>query len=153
EWLADLEPGARLAWVELLCYAKNEGLAGTVKKMSPAVFGRRFAIPAADVRAMLDAAIDHGAIEDTGDAWVIVTWATYQPKDATAAARMRKYRNEKSQLSPLRVTGANRGEHPRNPSRATKTTKTTLDITDDGAKAPLSDESDARSPNGAVSAD
>lgn len=102
EWLAVLEPAARLAWVELLTYVKTDGMAGTVKAVAPAVFGRKYAIPAAAVQAMLDAAQADGALEVGDASWTVVKWAEYQYVDPTAKDRMRKHRAEKSSLSPLR---------------------------------------------------
>jgi hypothetical protein len=93
-----------LAWVELLTYTKTDGQAGAVKAIAPAVFGRTFGINVADVNAMLAAAQageDPALMVDDGT-WIIVKWPDYQETDPTAAERQRRFRADRSRLSPLR---------------------------------------------------
>lgn len=93
DWLADLSPAARLAWIELLTYTKAEGVGGEVKAVSPGVFGRMCGIPAEDVAAMLDAAQKDGALVVEGRTWRIANWDAYQESDRTAAERKRRQRD------------------------------------------------------------
>lgn len=99
EWLADLSPAGRLAWVELLTYVKSEGLAGVAKRLAPTVFARKYAIPVGDVVAMLEAAIGDGAVMLDDESWIITGWPDYQETDPRAADRQKKFRAERSRLS------------------------------------------------------
>lgn len=101
EWLATVEPLARLAWVELLCYVKVHGTRGTSKAISPVVASRMWGVGEASVRAMLEAAERHGAL-DCQEGWTVTKWGEYQKPDATTTERSRRYRESKSRLSPSR---------------------------------------------------
>lgn len=103
EWLLNLTPAAQLAWVKFLCYVKTHGVKGKCRALTPAATAKRFAIPGADVGAMLNAAHADGAIETTSEGdWVVTNWAEYQETDYTAAERQRRHRKDRSRLSPLR---------------------------------------------------
>jgi len=93
EWLAELTPAARLAWVELLGYVKAHGYAGRARTVSPAVLGRMIAIEPDDIRAMLAAAAADDALQVDDGEWVVTGWRDHQG-DATAAERVRKYREK-----------------------------------------------------------
>jgi hypothetical protein len=139
EWLAELEPAARLAWVELLAYVKTEGIAGTAKAIAPTVFGRRFAIPPEAVRAMLQAAETGEAIACEDGSWRIVKWAEYQHTDPAAKDRMKKHRAEKSALSPLRRNARNTRNVTGSYDVTRHATETETVVTKEDAKASLSD--------------
>lgn len=133
EWLAELSPAARLAWVELLTYAKTDGTGGVVRAISPAVFGRNFGIPADDVRAMLEAAAsgdDPALIVDEGS-WIVSKWPDYQETDPTAADRMKRYRADRSRLSTTLQNRQN-GVTPSNETTkpVTDVTRNVTDVTD-----------------------
>lgn len=102
EWVGNLEPGGRLAWIELLAYAKRDGAGGSVKALTAAAFGRKIRVPAADVQAMLDEAAKDGALVIADGTWTLTNWTEYQEPDRTAAERQRRHRADKSRLSPLR---------------------------------------------------
>jgi hypothetical protein len=101
DWIGALEPGGRLAWVELLAYTKRDGSAGIVKALTPAAFARKIRVSTEDVSAMLEAARSDGALIDDDGSWIVANWPEFQETDPTAAERMRKYRAERSRLSPL----------------------------------------------------
>lgn len=109
EWLAELEPASRLAWVELLAYVKAEGVGGVAKAMSPAVFGRIAGIDPADVRALLDAAEADGALEIHDGEWRVTKWDAFQNPDRTAAERMRRHREKQDVTRNTRNDTRNKG--------------------------------------------
>lgn len=94
EWLADLPPASRLAWIELLGYVKAHGYDGKARAVSPSVFGRMYGIPAKDVQALLDAALADGALRADDGSWTITGWTAHQG-DPTGAQRVRRYRERK----------------------------------------------------------
>jgi len=95
EWLIDASDGARLAWIQLIAYAKASGSGGRVKAMSPRAFARAWFLSSdAVVSEMLTLAIADGAIEEDEDQWVLTGWAKHQG-DETAANRMVRYRERK----------------------------------------------------------
>ena len=121
DWVGGLQPAGRLAWVELLAYVKRDGTAGMAKALTAQAFARKIRVPVADAETMLEAAKADGALVEDETDWTITNWPEYQESDPRAAERMRRYRAERSKLSPLRrntrndtVTTRNRG---RNPSR------------------------------------
>lgn len=101
EWVAALEPEARLCWVELLGYVKAHGFGGRAKKLATSVAARNWGVTRNAVTAMLTAANADDALRIEGDDWVIPGWPEYQG-DPTAAERNQRYRQSKSRLSPLR---------------------------------------------------
>lgn len=101
EWVASLEPAARLCWVEMLGYVKAHGFNGRAKKLATGVAARNWGVTRNDVTAMLDAAKSDDAVREDGEDWVITNWPEYQG-DPTAAERNKRYRESKSRLSPLR---------------------------------------------------
>jgi DNA segregation ATPase FtsK/SpoIIIE-like protein len=92
EWLAVLEPAARLAWIEVLSHVKAHGFDGRVRAVTPVVFGRMVGIEAADVRTLLGAAQADGAMVMDDGHWVITGWMEHQG-DPTAKYRMQRYRD------------------------------------------------------------
>jgi hypothetical protein len=101
EWLADLAPAGRLAWIELLGYVKAHGYNGRVRHVTRNIFSRRFSIPKEDVSAMLDAAQGDGALLLVDGDWVITGWVEHQG-DPTAVERVRRSRER--QKEPENVT-------------------------------------------------
>lgn len=103
EWLVELTPAQRLCWVALLCYVKAHGIDGMVKRVSPALFAQRYVtgVTRNDVTVFEEAAILGGALAIEDGQWVVTGWKKYQG-DPTAPERMKRYRAEKSRLSPLR---------------------------------------------------
>lgn len=101
EWVAGLEPAARLCWVEMLGYVKAHGFNGRAKKLATNVAARNWGVTRNAVTAMLEAAESDDALRVEGDDWVIANWPEYQG-DPTAAERNKRYRQSKSRLSPLR---------------------------------------------------
>ncbi|HWV56065.1 MAG TPA: hypothetical protein VNZ57_01215 [Longimicrobiales bacterium] len=143
DWLVALNPGGRLAWIELLGYVKVFGSAGRAKAMGVAAAAKRWDIPAEDVQAMLDAAIEDEALQIDGDVWVVVNWNRYQDVDATAAERNRRYRQSRARLSPLRRNARNEtsparieASRGRNDCRVTSTSTSTVTETDGSSHHP-----------------
>lgn len=92
DWLVVLSAEARLAWVQLLCYAGVYGIGGVVKAQSALVFARKNFVGEEAVTQMLTAAKRDGALETSADGdWVIVNWNQYQV-DGTAADRKARHR-------------------------------------------------------------
>jgi hypothetical protein len=117
EWLIVLPPLQRLTWIEILCWVKLRGVAGRCRRPSTASVRVRTGVPEADIEALEKAAVEAEALAIEGDEWVIVKWDKYQKPDPTSAQRQRKYRKEKSRLSPLRRDKAFHSVTVRDPSR------------------------------------
>ena len=117
DWIIPLSPESQLAWLRLLCYTKAEGVKGRVKSMSPKTAGLEWRLSADSVVSMLEAAESDDAISVEGSEWVVTNWEVYNPSDATSAARSRRYRNDKSRLSPLRTVTRDNAPSRRDPSR------------------------------------
>jgi hypothetical protein len=99
EWVAALEPEARLAWVELLCHVKAHGYAGSVKRLPANVAARLWALRVTAVTQMEEAAIaDQALVIDDGE-WVITGWSARQ-SDPKAADRMKRYRERQQRDTP-----------------------------------------------------
>ena len=90
EWLAGLSAGARLSWIMLLCHTKRDGVAGTAKALSYNVAARRWGVTPAEVREMIEAAREDGAIYEEGGSWVVTAWGTYQTDHSNE--RVKRYR-------------------------------------------------------------
>ena len=91
EWLADIPAPSRLAWVELLCFVKSHGVAGSVKRPSNATLSRMWNISRNAIEAMFSAAFQDGAVVMDGPDLLITGWSDRQ-MDTRAAERMRAYR-------------------------------------------------------------
>lgn len=96
-WLDELQDGAASGcWPRVLSHAKRngvrEGSRCRVKSLDVGVASRKWHVSRETVQALLNAAVIDGALEIEGADWLIVNWETYQPRDATAAARMKKHR-------------------------------------------------------------
>lgn len=102
EWLAVLPGHVALCWPALLCYVKTRGIHGCCKQPSLRVLSQLWRVDLANVERLIDAAVAHGAIEVDGENWKIAKWPKYNPQDATAAGRAKRYRASRSRLSPLR---------------------------------------------------
>ncbi len=99
EWLSELPAASRLAWVELLCYVKTSGVAGSVKKPANDFLARIWGISKSSIEVMLAAASHDGAIVSDGSDIVITGWSVRQ-NDPRAAERMRAYRERLKGESP-----------------------------------------------------
>ena len=93
-WLFVLSAEARLAWVQLLCYVKAEGRAGTAPTIDPLVFSRLNFIGEESVSQMLHAAKADGALTEENGAWTITNWKDYQEADPTNAERQRRFKSK-----------------------------------------------------------
>jgi len=98
DWVAALEPEARLVWLELLCHVKAHGYDGKVKAPGLSAFARNTGVTRNAVTVLVDAATEHGALEIDGDDWVVTAWQKYQG-DTTAADRQRRYRERKQEVT------------------------------------------------------
>jgi hypothetical protein len=141
EWLADLEPAARLAWVELLGYVKANGVRGRCKAPKVRIFSRLVAIPMEDVEAMMAAGIADGALEIDGAEWIVVNWDDYQT-DKTAAERQARRRAAstdgppdppKSEHPPSRDVTRNGADVTRDIAHPSVTPRATVTLTGDEA--------------------
>jgi hypothetical protein len=74
EWVYMLDPLAQLAWIRLLLHVKTEGVKGTAKALSVPVASKKWGIPESDIRAMLAAAREDGALAE-GAEWSVTNWA------------------------------------------------------------------------------
>lgn len=81
---------------------KRAGVSGSVKALDLGVLARRWRVPSESIQALVDAAIADGAIMVEDGVWTLANWDVYQKPDLTAASRQRRYRADKSRLSPLR---------------------------------------------------
>ena len=121
DWIIDLPPGAQLTWIKLLTYAKACGTNGRVRAMTAKAAASRWRIPQPDVDACLTAAVLDGAVVVEDGDWVLTGWIRYQATDPTAAERVKRYRADKSRLSPLRVNTVTHRNVTPVLSRATET--------------------------------
>lgn len=142
EWVGGLEPAGRLAWVELMTYAKRDGVGGVVKALTPVAFGRKVRIPVEDVSAMLEAAIEDGALKSVDGNWILANWSSYQDSDSTAKERMRRYRAEKSALTPLRRNDRNEPSRPVTGGVTRRVTETETETETKQIKETVSNETD-----------
>lgn len=97
DWVAELSPGARLAWIMLLCHCREAGVNGTVKHMSYKTASRRWDIPESQIAEMYERAVEDGAIvlsiDEEGSSMASITnWDKYQD---SSAERVRKWREKK----------------------------------------------------------
>lgn len=130
EWLVELPPASRLAWVELLCFVKSYGVAGSVKKPTPAYLARIWGLSKSSIEVMFAAAFHDGALVQDGQDLIVTGWSVRQ-SDPKAAERMKAYRErlkgENADPEPENVTGVTRNVTalrpvtPVTPSRARAT--------------------------------
>ncbi len=99
EWIEDLPPASRLAWIELLCFVKTNGVAGSVKKPSPAYLARIWGLSKSSVEVMLAAASHDEAIFQDRENLMVTGWGVRQ-SDPKAAMRMTAYRERLKGESP-----------------------------------------------------
>ena len=91
EWLDDLGPEARLAWIGMLCYAKGYGVKGRIKRSFNRM-ARVTDVTRDALAAMEEAAIGADALSvDVDGYWVITNWEKYQG-DPTSIERKRRSR-------------------------------------------------------------
>ncbi len=93
EWLEELPPSSQLAWVKLLCYVKAFGVAGSVKKPSPASLARKWDLSRSSIEAMLAASFKNGAAVLEGSDLLITGWS-FRQMDPKAAARVKAWRSK-----------------------------------------------------------
>ena len=125
EWVSDLPPGGRLAWIALLAHAKLAGKEGSVQALAPRVAAKKWDIPQPDVEEMLAAAEADGALstDERGD-WIVTGWNRYQSPDPTNAERKRRWRERHDNgTGDTDGTGGTRTGTPGNtvPRHATET--------------------------------
>ena len=120
DWLAELPAPSRLAWVELLCFVKSHGVAGSVRKPSTAVLSRMWGISLNAIDTMFSAVFQDGAAVMDGYELIITGWGDRQ-MDKNAAERMRAYRErqqgKEADPDPPNVTDVTRN-NPNSPLRA-----------------------------------
>jgi hypothetical protein len=97
EWLADLPAPSRLAWVELLCFVKSHGVAGSVKRPSNAYLARHWDISKNAIEVMFAAAFQDSALVKDGQDLIVTGWSGRQ-MDKGAAERMRAYRERQKEV-------------------------------------------------------
>lgn len=138
-WLDALDGTAAGCWPRVLCLVKRSGSAGVIKAPDLGVLARRWRVPRESIDALLSAAQSDGALVVEGGLWSIPKWDIYQKPDLTAAERVKRYRAEKSRLSPLRRnTVSPRHDTPGNgvTRRVTETLTETSTSTDSSPAAP-----------------
>lgn len=151
EWIAGLPLGARLAWVLLIGHVKTRGIGGRAKAPSTSIIARKWDIPAADVEAMIRAAVDDGALEIQDGEWVLTAWARYQEPDLTAAERKRRERASRN--SATNGTGhAVTTVTPRDSGVTRHATETETETETKNPPLPAEEPPPHRNGNGAASA-
>lgn len=101
-WLDALDGIAAGYWPRILCLMKRSGVGGAMRSPDLGVLARRWRVPIEALAALVAAAEADGALVATETGWAIPKWDDYQKPDLTAADRMKRYRKDKSRLSPLR---------------------------------------------------
>lgn len=91
QWVAELSSSARLAWIELLCYMKAHGNAGSVKSLCATVAAREWGVTVEEFAQMMEAAIKDGAVVVDGGDWILTGW--HRQTDTTNAKRQAAYRD------------------------------------------------------------
>ncbi len=111
EWLEELPPASRLAWVELLCYVKAFGVAGSVKRPSNVYLAKIWGLSKSSIEVMFAAAFHDSALVMDGPDLIVMGWADRQ-SDPKAAERMKAYRErlkgESSDMEAPNVTPVTR---------------------------------------------
>lgn len=92
DWLAELPFDVRSCWPLLLCYVKTNGVGGECSVRKPATLARLWDAPERAVSALIDAAIEEGAVIVTDETLHVVKWADYQDD---VASRVRRHRDHK----------------------------------------------------------
>ena len=115
EWIAELPAPSRLAWVELLCFVKSHGIAGSVKKPGIGFLSSAWGISRNAIEAMFTASFQDGAVVMDGKTLIITGWGERQ-MDPKASERMRAYRErlkrEKPDPAPPPVATVTRNKPP-----------------------------------------
>ena len=94
DWLFDLSVGARLAWIELLCHTKRDGICGKTKAVSLKVASCKWRIPIADIGSMLTAAVSDNALLIADGYWTLTNWPRIQCESLERVKRFRKRKKE-----------------------------------------------------------
>lgn len=105
-WLDALPGESAGCWPRVLCVVKRDGVMGRCKSPSTEVLARKWRVSERAITALLDAAVQDGALSVEGGEWVVTNWATYQEADRTRNERQRRYR-EHNAVTP-RDTGVTR---------------------------------------------
>jgi hypothetical protein len=100
EWLFDQPPGIRLAWIEMLCYTKQNGMSGRVKSMSPTVASSKWRISKDDIVTLQTVAQRDGALQIEDGDWIIANWCKYQAESLDRVKRFREKERTKEKDSP-----------------------------------------------------
>lgn len=95
EWLIVLSAEARLAWVQLLCYVKTNGIGGRVKAKPIIIFAQQNFMGEESVAQMIRAAKIDGALIEEDGVWIMQNWAVHQG-DETNAERQRRFRSKQN---------------------------------------------------------
>jgi hypothetical protein len=82
EWVAALDPEARLAWVELLCHVATNGSGGRCERPDIEEWGPRVGVDCESVREMEAAALEAKALAVARGCWRVASWKRYQPPPA-----------------------------------------------------------------------
>ena len=85
----DATHGQRLAWIELLCYARAEGRGQIERTVSwkPSKFARRYRVNPSAVKGMIERAVSDKAVRVEGDTLVILNWGRYQERGRKWSSR------------------------------------------------------------------
>lgn len=116
-------PGARLAWVCLLCHVKAKGRGGSARFRPPA-FASEYRLSTRSVLEMLERAQKCGAAIVEGDIVTLCNWTSYQRRVYDA-----NHRNN-TRISRAAQSGKNEQQDKTGPSQDSRLT-TTTDRTED----------------------
>lgn len=94
DWMVTLSPGARLAWLKLLCEARIMGFGGRLRIRPARAYAIPWCVAERDVAAMLKAAIDGGALLVLDREWRVSDWKSYLPPRPSAPNRWKVLRLE-----------------------------------------------------------
>lgn len=94
EWVLAMSAEAQNCWIKLLCRAKANGFAGSVKLGPIHHLARIWYVGEESVRQMLKAGELSGALTLDGDTVTLVNWATYQG-DSTNTERQRRFKSKR----------------------------------------------------------
>ena len=108
EWLYEQSVGVRLAWIELLCYVKRDGVRGRAKAMSISVASNKWRIPKEDIVTLLSVSVTDEALQIADNDWIILNWSKYQGESNERVQRFREKERSKEKetlTETLTLTG------------------------------------------------
>ena len=108
-WLADLPWDVRACWLVVLCHVKVNGIGGICKEPNVKRMAASKDVPVTALRAVIKAAVDHGALRTLEGRWEVVKWREYQKDDMTNAERQKRHRELKKEQSNAPVTALRNG--------------------------------------------